>query len=288
MTIEVVEFIQTLRNGFLDIFFNFISFLGEDYIYILVLGIIYYAVDKKMGEFLALSLFGSAVLNGTLKVIFDAPRPFQKYPERIENLRPDTAGGRSFPSGHTQSFTTITFAGAFYSKSKKILTFAIILSLLMAISRMYLGVHFLEDVLVSLLLGVVSAYYLKIVFDRLKTEQLHKLYIGLIVLFAPFLVFLGDESLFKAYGLLVGFTLAMIYEKKHVNFTLDISLNKKIIRVISGLIIMVALRFGLSIIFDIIANEGTTLMNILDMIRYLAIAYIGLGLYPKLFTKYNF
>jgi membrane-associated phospholipid phosphatase len=288
MTIGIVEFIQSFSNGFLDLFFNFISFLGEEYVYIVILGTIYYAMNKKTGEFLAFSLFFAGVLNGTLKVIFNAPRPFQKYPDRVENLRPDTATGKSFPSGHTQSFTTFSFAGAFITKSKKILIFAIVFSLLMAISRMYLGVHFFEDVFVSLLLGVTAAYYLNIVFDRLKEEQKHKLYFIMIGLFLPFVVFLGDEGLFKAYGLLIGFALAMIYEKKHVQFSLDISVQKKIIRVLSGLVIMLAVRFVLSFIFDIIATEGTMLMNFFDFLRYLFIAFIGLGLYPKLFTKYHF
>ena len=50
MTIDVVVFLQDMRNGFFDFFFSFISFLGEEYVYILVFGIIYYTYDKKMGE----------------------------------------------------------------------------------------------------------------------------------------------------------------------------------------------------------------------------------------------
>ena len=33
-TIEVVEWLQSFQNGFLDFFFNMISFLGEEYIFI--------------------------------------------------------------------------------------------------------------------------------------------------------------------------------------------------------------------------------------------------------------
>ena len=50
MTIEVVEFFQSLQNGFFDFFFNAISFLGEEYVYIVIVGTIYYAYDKKLQD----------------------------------------------------------------------------------------------------------------------------------------------------------------------------------------------------------------------------------------------
>ena len=64
MTIEVVEFFQSFRNGFFDFFFSFISFLGEEYIYILILAIIYYAYNKKLGEFFEPITLRAASKNG--------------------------------------------------------------------------------------------------------------------------------------------------------------------------------------------------------------------------------
>ncbi len=108
------------------------------------------------------------------------------------------------------------------------------------------------------------------------------------VVFLPFLFILNGEDLLKSYGMFVGFTAAMYYEKKYINFSTDVSLKKKAIRVVSGLIVMMSIKIGLGFIFDLIADEGTTLLNILDMIRYSLITFIGLGLYPILFKKYNF
>lgn len=288
MTIEVVEFFQSLQNGFFDLFFNMISFLGEEYIYILILGIVYFAVDKKLGEYLAFTLFFTGIFNNVLKVLFNHPRPFEKYPDRVDNLRPSTSTGNSFPSGHVQNFSSFLFAAGFYSKKKNILLGAAILSTLMAISRMYLGVHFLEDVLASLVLGVITAYIISIVFKKVTDKQLHMIYIGILVVFLPVMLLIGEEDLFKAYGLMLGFLFAMIYEKKYVQFTYDVSLVKKVIRVVLGLIVMVAIQLGVGMVFDLFADEGTFLLNILDLIRYGLIAFIGLGLYPTLFKKYNF
>ena len=172
MTIEVVEFFQSLQNGFFDVFFNMISFLGEEYIYILILGIIYYAYDKKLGEYLAFTLFFTGIFNNTLKVLFNHMRPFEKYPDRVNNLRPDTATGNSFPSGHTQNFSAFLFAEGFYFKKINIFIVATVLSVVMAISRMYLGVHFLEDVLASLVLGIFTAYAISVLFKKVNDKQL--------------------------------------------------------------------------------------------------------------------
>lgn len=288
MTIEVVEFFQSLQSNFFDFFFNMISFLGEQYVYILILGIIYYAYDKKLGEYLAFTMFFTGLFNNTIKQIVSAPRPFEKYPTRVENLRPGTSTGHSFPSGHTQMFTTFLFAESFHTRKVRMIVVASILSALMAISRMYLGVHFLEDVLTSIFLGITTAYILSKVFFRLSEQQLNYVYIGVIIFFSGFVFFFGGEDLFKSYGLMIGFFFAMKYEKKYVNFTLDVSILKKIIRVFSGLIVMLGIQMGLGFVFDSFAEEGTYLLGILDAVRYFFIAFIGLGIFPRLFQKLNF
>lgn len=290
MTIEVIEFIQSLRSGFGDTFFNFISFLGEEYVYILLLSIVYFAYDKKMGEFLGLVLFFTGLLNATIKGIFVSQRPFEKYPLRVENLRPETATGYSFPSGHTQNFTAFLFSGAFWFNKKAVIITASILSVLMALSRMYLGVHWLEDVLTSLLLGVITAYVLHKFFIKVKDQDKTLLIINLVILvaFLPFLFLQTKDDLFKGYGLMVGFTVGMYIEKTYIKFTMDVVLWKKAIRVVVGLLIMVLIMVGLGSVFDFLAEEGSTLLNILDMIRYGLIALVGLGVYPFLFKRFNF
>jgi len=290
MTIEVVEFFQSLQNGFFDLFFNFISFLGEQYIYIFIIAVVYYAYDKKLGELLSLSLFFASVLNNVIKGIVSAKRPFEKFPDRVNNLRPSTSTGHSFPSGHTQGFATFLYAEAFWTRKKNIFIVATILSVLMAMSRMYLGVHFLEDVLVSIVLGIISAWLLVKLFNNIKDDdfKLHTIYVTMLIVFLPFLWLLDGADLFKSYGLLAGFTGAMMFEKQYVKFSLQVSVQKKVIRVVSGLITMLSIQLGLGFIFDLIANEGTQLLNILDMIRYGLIAFVGLGVYPLLFKKFNF
>ncbi len=285
MTIGIVEGLQSLQNGFLDFFFNMVSYLGEETIYMLVFATIYYGYSKKAGEFLAFTLFFTGVFNNTLKTIVDTPRPFQKYPDRVTNLRPSTSTGTSFPSGHTQNFTAFWFGFAYWFKKKWLFIVAMVLSVLMALSRMYLGVHFLEDVLASIVLGIGTAYVISRFFDK---TDMNKVYIVISLVFLPFLFIFQSEDLFKGYGLFVGFTAAMFIEKNYVNFSLDVSIKKKAIRIIVGLVVMLVIQLGFGVVFDMIADEGTTMLMILDMFRYGLIALVSLGLYPMLFNRFNF
>ena len=290
LTIDVVIFFQEMRNGFFDFFFNFISFLGEDYVYILIFGIVYYAYNKKMGEFMAISLGVSAAVNTIIKNIVGAKRPFEKYPDLVENLRPDTAGGTSFPSGHTQNFSAVLYSGSFFTKNIKVFYVSTVLVLLMMISRMYLGVHFLEDVVVSGILGFGIAYGLYKVFMKYyeDTVRLHRLYLALIIVLLPFAIFINGAYYFKSYGLLIGFIVGIMVEKKYINFTMNVKLMYKVIRVVLGLIVMIGIQQGFKILFGIFAEEGTDLMNVFHMIRYFLIAFTGFGLYPFLFNKFKF
>jgi membrane-associated phospholipid phosphatase len=276
MSIDVVTFIQSLRSDVLDVFFNLISFMGEETIYIVVLAIVYFGVSQKKGEFLAAILFFTGVFNTFLKGVFLAQRPFEKYPNLVENLRPETAGGHSFPSGHTQNFTAFLVSGALLLKQKKFLVIAGILSILMAISRMYLGVHFLEDVLVSLILGTLTGY-IGYHYYHTYYEKRHIFYVAVGIIGLLLIVFVQTESYLKALGYYLGFVLAMQFNKQVVKYTFSPNIKKRIIRVLLGLMLIVILQLG----FGALGIENFYL----KMIRNAVIVFTGFGLYPLLIKK---
>ena len=290
MTIEVVEWFQSFQNGFLDFFFNAISFLGEEYVFIAIMGLVYWTYNKKFGEFLGLTLATTAVVNNVLKELFNAQRPFAEYPDRVNNLRSYTSTGRSFPSGHVQLFSTFYYGLVFYLKKKWVFVTVSIFVILMMMSRMYLGVHYLEDVIAGALIGLLLGYIFYYYFDKLYENQqlLHKVYIIIILIALPFTLLLGSVDLFKAFGILTGMVFAVMYEKKYVNFSLDTTKLKKVIRLVIGVIIMISLQEGLKFLYSPFLDEGTYLFDVLSSIRYFLLTFIGIGIYPKAFKKFNF
>lgn len=283
MTIDVIIFLQSFANEAVIAFFNFISFLGEESVYIFVLAIWYFAIDKKLGQLFALTLGITALINNALKSAFSFDRPFQEYPELITNYRPETSTGHSFPSGHTQNFSTILFAFAFIYK-KWMITLAIIFTILMMLSRMFLGVHYLEDVLVAAILGLLIAYTLVRLYHQYGLKIIRLSAVALLLLMGVLLFIFESDDFFKSYGLLLGLTFGIIYETKYVNFTLSVTLIKKVLRVIIGLVILLSLQVGLKELFVLLMPSAEHFSNIL---RYFLIGFIGFGLYPKTFKLFQ-
>lgn len=128
----------------------------------LAAGFVFFQVGFKRGFVLVQMLFWSFILTDFSKEFLHWPRPIQVDPSILtfNEYLPDwlvesVANNPGFPSGHVCSTVVfwgavlISFAGAF----KKIITIALVT--LMPLSRMYLGRHFLGDVLGGWLLGLL-------------------------------------------------------------------------------------------------------------------------------------
>jgi membrane-associated phospholipid phosphatase len=78
-------------------------------------------------------------------------------PEAIEAVRRRIGGDYGFPSGHVAAATAFLLCVAWFFRSGRVLAVATAWVPLMALSRMYLGRHFLADVLGGLSIGLAAA-----------------------------------------------------------------------------------------------------------------------------------
>ncbi|RKX87548.1 MAG: phosphoesterase PA-phosphatase, partial [Spirochaetes bacterium] len=153
---SILLFFQNIANPVLDFFFELITMLGEKNILIAGIAWMFWNVDKKKGFILSFTLLFSLFLNAVLKISIHNSRPFEVIPE-ILGKRVQTATGYSFPSGHTQGATTFYLVLSLILKKRWIYITAIAISLLVALSRIYLGVHWPVDVIGGLVAGAVVA-----------------------------------------------------------------------------------------------------------------------------------
>ncbi|MEG0370694.1 MAG: phosphatase PAP2 family protein [Clostridium sp.] len=275
MELEILRSIQSFSNPFLDFLFEGMTIMGEGAVLIAILTSIYWAVDKDLGEYIAFSFFTSMLLNNFIKDIFKSPRPVGK--EGIRSLRVETATGYSFPSGHSQAAATFYGALAIYIKKNYLYIVSIIIILLIGLSRLYLGVHYPKDVIVGIILGLITSWICYMVYTRVKNKLL--LYLGVFIVFLPVLFMENSPDFIKSLGGYFGFLIGMWFEKTYINFTINRNTSKKIVRVLIGLILVGGLQGILKIIFP--------LGNIFDFLRYAIMSFVGIGVYPLVFKKFN-
>lgn len=169
MQLDFLLWLETLRHPALTALFGLITMLGDNLFYVLILILIYWTRSREESYKLMRIIVFSSLINVIIKDLVGALRPFQTTTE-IVGLWIFTAGGNSFPSGHAQIAATFWMYTALYFKQTRITIAAVVMTLLIAFSRLYLGVHWPADVAVGLVLGIFSAllgYYFLKKFSRL-------------------------------------------------------------------------------------------------------------------------
>ncbi len=160
--------LQKMAGSFLTPFFKFVSFFGEGGIFLVILSIalMLFAKTRKTGLAMLISiLVGALFTNVIIKNIVARIRPF--YTSELYKSFWQSAGGvmvreYSFPSGHTTIIMT-SMTALFLSTNRRKNWWVYIFVVLMGLSRTYLIVHYLTDVLAGIIVGAIGGtigYYL--------------------------------------------------------------------------------------------------------------------------------
>jgi len=270
MDLDIVKWIQTLRNPVFDWFFYIITQFGDQYVFILLAVIIYWTIDKKFAHKFVFTFMVSAIVNSGIKEIFKRPRPYL-YPG-VESEPHWNTTGYAFPSGHAQAAGVIGYTALYSAKKtgyKWMKYVGIAFLILVPLSRVYLGQHFLSDVIVGTLLAFILAHYTFKLVDKMGDDE-HIYTLMLAPLFIILMFFVKNHDLYIAAGGFVGFAGGYYLEKRFVSYQVKEKLWIQIVKVVFGLIIALVIKEGLKFVFP------DTLL--FDFFRYLMIgAWAALG-----------
>lgn len=160
-------------TSFLTYLMHFISFFAHDGLCMLALGLVLMVPrrTRRLGACVFLAVCcGAVITNLTLKPLVARVRPYANFAHLAGTVESwwiavgqPLESDRSFPSGHTTAATAAMVGLFLTSQKKKALWPVLIFPLLMAVSRVYLMVHYTSDVLVGLVsgtLGGVAAFFL--------------------------------------------------------------------------------------------------------------------------------
>lgn len=261
---EILYLLEKIRNPILDFFFSTITHLGEETLFLALAIIFFWCVDKYRGYYILITGLVGTVVNQALKLVCKVPRPWVKDPGfTVVESAVEEATGYSFPSGHTQNIAGTFGAIGATAKRRWFSIVCVVIIVLVAFSRMYLGVHTPADVCVSLLVAAVMLAILHPVFSS--EERFHKympivcaisivLSIGLLLY-----AFLVPEEGIDPHNLysarkngttLFACTLCLLpvylIDKNYTNFETKASWYAQIIKAAVGLGIVLGIKSGLS------------------------------------------
>ena len=264
MDINILLGLQEFRNGagvFLADFLLKMTYFGELNTVLVIMAVIYWCVSKDVGTYLLMGWSGNRILNGALKVTVCAYRPWIRdarilpYGDSI-----NTATGYSFPSGHTMNASTVYGGGAVRKDLPGILRIVLgVMVALVAFSRIYLGVHTPQDILVGAVCGTLVMWLTLKLMQWVKAhpeKDFLILFIGIalaicVAVYAgvkPYPELLDAEGklvvdghkmandTFKGVGWCSAFLIGWILERRFVSFSTDIPMVKRVSRVTVGLL----------------------------------------------------
>ena len=286
--------LQEIRNPALDAVLQLITRLGEETVFMVVAIVVFWCISKKGGYYLLSVGFLGTVANQWLKIAFRIPRPWVLDPnfQIVESAR-EAATGYSFPSGHTQSAVG-TFGGLARMTEKKWLRWIlIVIALLVAFSRMYLGVHTPLDVGVSLVLATVMVLVFWPIME--KAEEMGWLLLVLLAVCGAFLLFLrlcpfpadvdadnlahAVENAWKLTGAIGGMLIAWWVDWKFIQFDTKAVWWAQLIKVALGLAIVVGIKSGLKApLIALMGNAG-----IANAVRYGLMVIFAGAVWPLTF-----
>ena len=171
---QMLDGLQTIHTSFLDTFMTSITKLGDAGIVWIILTVILLLIPKtrKSGVYMAVALIVDLIIcNVILKPIVARIRPYSI--NQTVQLLVTPLKDYSFPSGHTAaSFASVS--ALYFAGRKRMAAGALIVSVLIAFSRMYLYVHYPTDVLGGLIIGLLCGWIADMIIQKVMEKRSRK------------------------------------------------------------------------------------------------------------------
>lgn len=293
--LEFLVFMNNFGGRPLDLILEPLHWLGGEYGYTVLLPLVFWSVDAGLGRRLYILIMGNALINGGLKAWWARPRPYQAAPSRIIPAHTESSFG--IPSGHSQGGMVLGLFLIRESRRTWLRILYMVLILTMGLSRMIMGVHFLQDVLAGWALGAL-VFLAFIRWEAPFREHLASMLPGWLVLLslipgmaavaADALVaadYPATKNLLAAGGAFSGMLLGMTAERQYGAHSADGPLWKRILRFPIGMSLLLGTDRLLSLIFHGLTDEWTASVGLaaVYVIRYLLVGLVGFWIVPMVF-----
>lgn len=295
---DILYALEKIRTPFWNGVMSAVTQLGGEVIFIVAAVVVFWCVSKWEGYYLMTIAFCGTVLNQFLKLICRVPRPWVRDPNFtiVESARAE-ATGYSFPSGHTQNAIGLFGGMARWGGRRWVRLGLMALALVIAFSRMYLGVHTPADVGVSLVLAAALVLGLYPLMRRAQEKPRYMGYVlaAMLVVSGAFVVFVeaygfsadtdaenlasGIGNAWKMLGAVAGMTLAWLLDRRYIHFETQAVWWVQVIKVAVGMALLLAIKSGLKApLLALLGHEGLA-----GGVRYFLLVLVAGAVWPLVF-----
>ena len=295
---DILYALEKIRTPFWNGVMSAATQLGGEVIFIVAAVVVFWCVSKWEGYYLMTIAFCGTVLNQFLKLICRVPRPWVRDPNFtiVESARAE-ATGYSFPSGHTQNAIGLFGGMARWGGRRWVRLGLTALALVIAFSRMYLGVHTPADVGVSLVLAAALVLGLYPLMRRAQEKPRYMGYVlaAMLVVSGAFVVFVeaygfsadtdaenlasGIGNAWKMLGAVAGMTLAWLLDRRYIHFETQAVWWVQVIKVVVGMALLLAIKSGLKApLLALLGHEGLA-----GGVRYFLLVLVAGAVWPLVF-----
>ncbi|EEG77074.1 phosphatase PAP2 family protein [Dethiobacter alkaliphilus] len=275
-SLQFIANLQQYRTPFVEFLFRFFTFLGDDQFFMVFFGVLIWCVSKPLGFWTAFVLLTSGTYSGLIKDMTILERP-----ALAGIIHPDNS---AFPSGHTLTAITVWGYLAVRLKNRNFWLWSALTIIMIAVSRLILGYHFLGDVLGGIALGIpFLLFFLWLSTAFIEQKWMDKVSLPLLLslsLAVPLLIssVLPGSDPPKLMGYLAGASFGYILEKEKVRSAVNAPFFKQIIKSV----------IGLAVLFGIIMGLGPVLPSAVEILGFIRYGLGGLWvtlIAPALFVK---
>ena len=293
--VNLIEWLQKAAGSVVQTIAKAMTFIGGETVTLLILIIVLFCYKKEAGKRCGFTMVAASMWYPMIKNIVMRVRPYMAHPDRIEALSVVEADadpmdilqqGYSFPSGHSATAVSMYGSIAREIRKKWMRWLAVIVPVLIGLSRFAVGVHYPTDVLAGWLVGLAAVAFSALLEKKVRTERVR--YLILLAVTVPGIFWCTSRDYFTALGLLIGMVTAFPYEKKYVGFQDTRNIPAMILRVLGAFAVYALLNTVLKLPFDKEwLNNGTTGANLVRSARYAIILFVLVGVYPRIFPAFE-
>lgn len=293
--VKCIEWIQGALGDLNSTVGSVLSFIAGEIGLLLALLILLFCWKKESGKRLALIIVSVNTWLPMLKAAVMRLRPYMEYPDRIRGIGDVgdsapmdsvAAQGYSFPSTHSASAASLFIPLANEVKKKWLWITAVLLVLLVGVSRAVNGMHYPTDILAGWTLGLAGAGICVLLEKKVKNSWIRHLILLASVL--PGLFFVRTEDYFTCLGLMTGLIAAIHFDEKFVNYSDTRNVWAMILRVAGAFALYFVLNTLLKLPFSKEFLAGETLEAFLvRTVRYAVIIFTIIGVYPMAFPLFE-